>query len=495
MRHTAHLTADPSLKVRSRTTGEVARRVLRYLRPYPGLALGTIACAVMAQVFALTYPKLTQLVIDEVIDRGRADFLIPVVGGLLGAFVLRDVFNSLRIRLNNQFEQGVVYDLRREVYGRLQRLPAGWFDQRSTGDLMTRVIEDVNAVERLVIDGTEQGVVSVLGLVAVATLLFQSHAGLAGLAMVPLPLLAGGAMWYTRTAHKRYRARSQASAAMNALLMDNLQGVRQVKSFGREEHEDARFAARADDLRRGTLRVMRAWAWYNPAMSLAAALGTVLVLWQGGRLVLGGELTKGELVGFLLYLGMFYQPISQLHGLNQMAQAARAAGERVFDILDAEPEAAADVGVGGGLERVRGEVEFEDVRVRYPGGGEVLHGVTLRARPGEMVALVGPTGAGKTTLVSVLPRFYETSGGVIRVDGRDIRELPLAALRRHIAVVTQEPFLFNGTIRENLLYGRLEAGDEDVEKAARAANCHDFISRLPDGDTWTTEPVRSSKGR
>ncbi len=490
----SHVTTDPTLKVRARTTFGVAARVFRYLRPYPWMAAATVLCALVSQLASFAYPKLTQYVIDEVLERRRPDRLIWVVLGLLLAYVVRDVLASLRIRLNNAFEQSVVYDIRREVYARMQRLPVGWFDQRTTGDLMTRVIEDVNAMERLLIDGTEQGVVAVAGIVGVLVFLFLANPSLAAVALAPLPLLVGGACWYTLTAADRYRARSRANSAMNALLMDNLQGVRQVKSFGQEAHGDRKFAERADALRQGTLKVMRAWSWYQPAMALAAALGTVLVLWAGGRQVLAGTMTKGELVGFLLFLALFYQPVGQLHGLNQMAQSARAAGERVFDILDAEPEPAT-AGVVAEDWRARGEVRFEDVSAAY-GDREVLRGVSLDVGPGQMIALVGPTGAGKSTLVNLLPRFYETSAGRILIDGRDIRELGLATLRRQIAVVSQEPFLFNGTVRENLLFGRLDATPGQMEAAAQAANCDEFIRGLADGyDTRVGERgVRLSVG-
>src|SRR5690349_16603806 len=276
MHHVAH--GDPTFVSKSRSTREILRRVGAYLRPYKLMAAGTISCALLSQGFALTYPKLTQFVIDEVIGHKRIALLTPMMLGLLAAFLLRDLFNSLRLRINNTFEQNVIYDMRREVYARLQRLPVGYFDQRASGDLMTRVLEDVNAVERVLIDGTEQGSVALLAVVGVTVILLLTNPLLTAVALIPLPLLAGGALWYTLTAHRRYRAQRLASSAMNALLMDNLQGVRQIKAFGREDHEDSRFGKRAEDLRQGTLGVMRVWATYSPAMSFAGALGLALVL-------------------------------------------------------------------------------------------------------------------------------------------------------------------------------------------------------------------------
>jgi ATP-binding cassette subfamily B protein len=479
--HPAKATRDPTFTAKARPTLEVVRRVAHYLHPYKLLAAGTIACAMLSLVFALAYPKLTQFVIDDVIGRKRLDLLTPIMLALLGAFLLRDIFNALRILINNTFEQNVIYDMRRDVYARLQRLPVGYFDQRASGDLMTRVVEDVNSVERVLIDGTEQGSVAVVGLIGVTVIMLCTNPLLTLVALVPLPILAGGALWYTMTAHRRYRAQREAASAMNALLMDNLQGVRQVKAFAREPHEDVRFAQRADDLRKGTLGIMRVWAAYSPAMSFAGALGLGLVLWIGGRQVLQDQMTIGQLIGFMFYLALFYEPIARLHGLNQMLQAARAAGERVFDILDAPIERA------NGMPRqplrtpVCGEIVYENVGFAYSSERVVLRDISLRARPGEMIALAGPTGSGKSTLVNLLPAFYEAASGRILIDGQDTSGVTLESLRAHISVVSQEAFLFNGTIRENILYGRLDATHEELLRASRAANCHEFIERLPEG--------------
>ena len=473
--------SDPTLTAKSRSTWEIVRRVAVYLRPYPWMALATILCALLSTALGFAFPKLTQFTIDEVIGKRQPELLLPVMLGLLGAFLLRDLFNSIRVRVNNTFEQNVIYDMRREVYAKLQRLPIPYFDQRASGDLMTRVIEDVNSVERILIDGTEQGTVALLSVVGVLGFLFYTNPLLAWMALVPVPILAGGALWYTLTAHKRYRAQRQAASAMNALLMDNLQGVRQIKAYGQQAHEDGRFAQRADDLRRGTLGVMRAWANYSPAMSFAAALGSGLVLWVGARLVLEGSMTLGALVGFLFFLGLFYDPIGRLHGLNQMLQAARAAGERVFDILDAPTETANTQRQQTLRTPVHGDVVYEDVCFGYGSDRVVVQGVSIQARPGEMIALVGPTGAGKSTLVNLLPAFYEATSGRILIDGQDTARITLESLRSQMSVVTQEAFLFNGTVRENILYGKLEATEEELMAAARAANCHDFIARLPHG--------------
>ena len=472
---------DPTFKAKSRSTWEILRRVAIYLKPYKLMSFGTMGCALLSLGFSMAYPGFIRAVIDDVIGKHNVALLTPVMLALIGSFLLRDVFNSLRIRINNTLEQNVIFDMRRDVYGRLQRLPVNYFDQRASGDLMTRVIEDVNSVERILIDGIEQGTVAVLSILIVPVILIRMSPMLTLVAMLPLPLLAGGALWYTTTAHKRYRAQRQAASAMNALLMDNLQGVRQIKSFGQETHEDGRFAQRADELRTSTLGIMRVWALYSPAMTFAAALGMGLILWVGGWQVVHGKASAGELIAFLFYLGLFYDPVRQLHSLNQLLQAARAAGERMFDILD-EPVERADNKRRHALPLpVRGEVVYEKVGFSYAENKVVLKDISLHAKPGEMIALVGPTGAGKSTLVNMLPAFYEVGSGHVTIDGQDIDSITLDSLRQHISVVSQEAFLFNGTVRENILYGKLSATGEEMMAAAKAANCHEFISRLAEG--------------
>jgi ABC-type multidrug transport system fused ATPase/permease subunit len=466
--------------VARRSAGDVFRRVFGYLRRYPWFGVGTMVCAVLSTLAGLAFPKLTHVMIDEVIAHRRLELVLWMAGLLLAACFLRDFFSFLRIQLNNRFEQRVIFDMRRDLYDKLQRLPVQYYDQRATGDLMTRVIDDVNAVERVLIDGIEQATTALLGLVGVGYMMFAFDVQLAFWSLVPLPLLLGGAMLYTTTAHKRYRAVREATSGLNSLLHDNLQGVRQIKGYGREQHELDRFSLKADRLQAAMLRVMGAWSMYSPAMEFAAWIGYVLVFWLGGRAVISGEMTLGVLFGFLAYLGMFYAPVRQLHGLNQMFQAGRAAGERVFDILDTQVEMGERPGAKTLPARVRGEVEYRAVSFEYRSELPVLHEVNIHARRGETIALVGPTGAGKTTVVNLLPRFYDVTHGAILIDGHDLRDVTLESLRQQIGIVSQEAFLFNGTIRENILYGRLDASEGEMIAAAQAANCHEFVMRLPE---------------
>ena len=455
-------------------------RVFAYLKRYPLLALGTLSCAILGTLMVIVFPAVTKLVIDEVLVQRRPERLTPLVLIAALAFVLQHGLNSIRIVLNNTFEQKVIFDLRSDLYSHIQMLPLRWFDNRATGDLMTRILEDVNSVERMLIDGVEQGVVALLQAVIVLGMMFYVSTSLTLVGLAPAPLLAGGALCYTLTAHRRYRLQRRASSAMNSLLHDNLAGIRQIKSFVREREEHGRFNSVSDQLRHATLVVMRVWAVYHPSMYLIGSLGIILVVWVGARAVLGGTMAVGDLVAFLMLTGFLYEPINKLHQLNQLVQAGRAAGERVFEIMDQPIEPGWDVQTTS--HRIRGDVRYENVSFNYGDAhAPALQQIDFHARPGETIALVGTTGAGKSTLVNLLARFYEFTSGAITIDGKPIRDFGVHALREMIGMVTQESFLFNGTIRENLLLGKPDASDEELLEATEAANARSFIERLPNG--------------
>ena len=455
----------------------ILARVFAYLRRYPLLAAATLLCALGASVMVIIFPVVTQRIIDDVLRGGKADALWPMIALAAFGFFAQDGLNTLRILLNNSFEQRVLYDLRSDLYGRLQSLPLTWFDHRATGDIMTRVVEDVGSVERVLIDGIEQGAVAILQIAVVFGLMLWWSPALALCALSPVPFLIAGALAYTLTAGKRYGAQRRAASDLNSLLHDNLDGIRQIKGYARETAEHERFNTTSEKLRQATLVVMRAWAFYNPGMNFFSSLGSLVVLGYGGWAALQGKLDLGVLVAFLVLVRFLYEPVGRLHQLNQIIQAGRAAGKRVFDILDATPEP--DAGQTPLPSPLHGEIKFENIRFAYGDGPDVLHEINLTAKPGETVALVGPTGAGKSSLVGLLMRFYESTGGQITLDGQDIRNFAKNDLRRVVGLVSQESFLFNGTVADNLRFGKPDATDEELWTALRAANAASFVEKLP----------------
>ncbi len=442
------------------------------------LAIATLACAIMSTLLVFVFPAATKYILDEVIIGHHPERLLPLLTVVAVAMFLQNGIVYLRLLLNNTFEQQVIFDLRSDLYSHIQTLPLRWFDNRATGDLMTRIIEDVSSVERVLIDGIEEGTVAVLQIVVVVGAMFYLNTKLALVALAPVPLLAGGALWYTLTAHRRYRLNRRAASAMNSLLHDNLSGIRQIKSFVRELEEDRRFDKASDEFRRATLRATRIWALYNSSMYLFGSLGVLSVVAVGSRGILSGTLQLGDLGAFLLLASFLYQPVGKLHEFNRLVQEGRAAGERIFEILDSLGESKDGQTFSG---MVRGEIEFRHINFSYSDELPALSDISFHARPNQTLALVGTTGAGKSTLVNLLTRFYEFDRGEILIDGNPIRDFSIRALREQIGMVTQESFLFNGTIRENLQIGKRDATDEELLRAAAAANARPFIDRLPQG--------------
>ena len=463
-------------------------RVLKYLRPYRLLAITTLICAGVTTALELVPPWLVKIVIDDVIQSSRPELLPWTIVGFLVAYGVKNLFASLRIRLNNTLEQRVVHDLRAQVFAALQRLSVSYFESRSTGEIMSRVNSDTEHVERIFVDGLEGLLTASLTLVGITIMLFTLNWKLAALSLLPIPILVLSASAFTKRVHRYYHAIRRNAAELNAYLQDALSGIRETMGFNRQTYERERFGRLSWQYSDSNLKAMYLWSLYSPGMIFVGSLGTVLIIWYGAGEVLQGALTVGELVMFLSYLALFYVPINQIHSVNHMLQHALAASQRVFDILDTLPEVQDRPGAIAPVERLNGAVRFEQVSFHYRPDVPVLVNVSLGVQPGERIALVGPSGAGKSTMLKLLMRFYDVRDGAITIDGYDLRDLPLTFLRSQIGLVQQEPFLFNGTVRDNILYGDLGAEQERLEAAARAARAHEFISQLPEGyDTWIGE--------
>ena len=461
---------------------------MTYLRPYRGLVALTFIFAALTTVLELLPPWLIKIVIDDVLPAKNMDLLSWVLIGLVLAYGLKNLCNSLRIRFNNMLEQRVVHRLRQEVFEALQRLSLTYYENRSTGEIMSRVVNDTEPVQRIFIDGFEGMLTATLTLVGITTILFVMNWKLALFVLLPIPILVVGGVYFTRRVHRYYREIRQHAADLNGYLQDALSGIRETMGFNRQPYERSRFQDMSQHYSQANLKAMYLWSVYSPGMIFIGSLGTVLIVWFGAGEVIAGRLTTGELVMFLSYLVLFYTPVNQIHSVNHLLQHALAASERVFDVLDAKPAVPDQGTLRPQAPRLSGKVEWKDVTFAYRPEAPVFTKLSLFVEPGEHVALVGPSGVGKSTLMKLLFRYYDVGAGAIEMDGYDIRDLPLSRLRDQIGFVQQEPFLFNGTVRANLAYGDLLASHEQIEAVARAAQAHDFIQALPEGyDTWIGE--------
>jgi ATP-binding cassette subfamily B protein/subfamily B ATP-binding cassette protein MsbA len=471
-------------------------RVLSYLKPYQKGVATTLFLAIVTTLMDLVPPWLIKLVVDSLVESKESLWIYSPIVGLAGIYLARNYTNHQRIMINNRVEQNVVFDLRSDVYRALQNLSLNYFENRSTGELMSRANDDVNYVERIFIDGVEQVVTATLTLAGISIILFYMHWKLAVVALLPIPFLIYGAWVYTSKAHDQYHVVRKRAAKMNAKLQDSISGIRETLSFNRQLHEVKQFEKRSRDYCDGTLEVMRLWAFYSPTMMFLGSLGTVLILLYGVGLVQAGAITVGSLVAFVGYLALFYTPINQLHSVNHMLQHALASGERLFEIIDTVPEVREMPDATLPSTNVQGAIQFNEVGFSYIPSKPTIHKVSFTVAAGEKIALVGHTGSGKSTLVKLLMRFYDVQSGSIHIDGYPIKSIKLSYLREQIGLVAQDPFLFNGTVAENILYGNIEASRDQVISAAVSAHADTFIKNLPDGyDTLVGERgVRLSGG-
>ncbi len=456
------------------------KRLLHHLRPYwRGLAVTTFVILFKTLV-GLLPPLVTRAIIDDAIGKGQPQLILPLAGALAGIFLVFAVSDFLDQFMRHTIGEKILFDLRVRLYDHLQRLSLAFFERTSTGELMSRVSNDVNALEQFMTHGTILALVAVVRLVAATGVLLWLDWRLALIALIPVPIITAGLRWFNLRTRPIYRRVRDRLGDVNTRLQDNLSGIRVIQAFGQEGAELARFREVSGAYMKERIASIRMWSTVFPGLGFFVDAGSVLVLGFGAYMVIQGTMTLGTLVAFTAYIVSFYEPIRRLTDIDNIIQQAAAAADRIFELLDVQPDIT-DAADAVSLDEVRGEIRFEDVHFRYGEGDEVLHDVDFNVRPGEMVALVGPSGAGKTSIANLVCRFYDPTHGRVLVDGQDLREVKLASLRRCAAVVLQDTFLFNASVRRNLLYGKPDASDEELFAAARAAYAHDFILELPGG--------------
>ena len=403
------------------------------------------------------------------------------------SYIARIIFQFLASYLSHYAAWHLVAHMRSMVYDKLQQLPFRFFQERQTGQLMSRVVNDTANFEMLIAHAVPDLFTNILIIIGVAVILFAVNPTLASLSLIPIPFLVYGSTRFAKQVLPNFREAQRALADLNAELQDNISGIREIQIFNQQMRELVKIRDRIYRHISALLNALRLSAIFHPTVSFLSSIGTVIVISVGGFMALNGKVSVGDIVGFILYLNMFYQPITALANVIENLEQALAGAERVFEILDTEPEIKEKPNPIE-LENVRGRVTFEDVTFSYNQGSPVLKNISFDIEPGQMVAFVGPTGVGKTTIMYLLVRFFDPDSGSIKIDGIDIRDVSLKSLHDNISMVMQDVFLFNGTIAENIAYGKEDATMEEIINAARIACAHDFIESLPDGyDTYIGE--------
>ncbi len=459
---------------------QILRRLFSLLTPYWKTLILSALLLVGRAALELVPPLFHREIIDGVITALNLKYLGVLIAALVAAYALHQLVqigdNYVRHALGERF----IFDLRVRLYAYLQKMSLSFFERTSTGELMSRVTNDLAALEHFVTHGSALTVVDLMRLIGGSIILFVLDWRLAALVLIPVPILAVALRHYNtkiRPVYRRVRARL---GDINAKLQDNLSGIRVIQAFAREDLEHQRFTTESERYYRARVEGIRYWSIFFPAIRFLGAMGSVIVLGVGAVMVVKGQLTLGTLVAFLSYITSFYEPINRLTEVDNIFQEAIAAGERIFELLDQTTDVT-DAPDAAELPAIKGEMVFDRVHFRYGSGDQVLHDISFTMAPGEMVALVGPSGAGKTSIANLICRFYDPVDGRVSVDGHDLQQIKLNSLRRQVAVVLQDAFLFNNTVFENLLYGNPDATREEIIKAAQAANAHDFIVQLPEG--------------
>ena len=456
------------------------KRILSYIKPYLHILSIALLCTMLAAAGNLYLPWIFRDMIDKVLNAKDYYMLNVISASIVVIFLLRGIFLYGQNYLMSYVGQHVIIDIRSEVFRKLQRLSMSFYDKNKTGTIMSYVTNDVNALQGAMVDNTIELVTEGIILIGSVCAMIYLDWKLTLFTILTFPVVLYFMNYFGKKIRRSGGQIQEATADITSVLQESVSSARVVKSFVREQYEIERFERENEANLKANLKNAKYMATLTPTIEFVAALGVTLILWYGGNNVIAGETTAGSLVAFLAYAVNISNPIKRITRVSGNIQKALAAAQRVFDVLDLREEVRnlPDAKV---LPAVTGNVSFEHVTFSYNTGDEILHDLSFTAKPGQAIGLVGPSGAGKSTVASLLPRFYDCDAGTIRIDGTDIRHVTLDSLRNQVGIVPQETILFNGSVYDNILYGRLDATKEEIEAAAKAANAHDFIMELPEG--------------
>ena len=460
---------------------QVIRRISKYLFEHKPLFATTLLLACLMTALSVFVPTVIQQVLDRIFETESFSSNILIQGIILIGFMflIKEVLNCLRIRVNNKLEQKVIFKIRKDLHDKLLDLPISFYDRRKSGEIASRVVEDVQNVERAILDGTEQGVIAILTLAGVTSMMFLQEPRLAFLVFLPLPILVILGFRYAKVSKKNWKAVREASGDLNSLLVEDIQGNRLIQAFALKSREKNRFDKIGKVLEKRSLEAMYRWSLQGPGASFLSSLGILAVVGMGAHLLqTEPTFTSGKFFAFLLYANMFYEPVRQLVSINNLIAAGKASGERVFEVLDTPNEIENHKIPVNFPQRVK-NIEFKNVSFSYDERNTIIQNLSFSIPEGTTTALVGATGAGKSTTANLLLRYYNLTGGQISIGNENLEQIDLTSLRQNIGLVSQDPFLFDATVKENLLLANPTAKDNEIWKALEVASAKEFVQALP----------------
>ncbi|WP_096435470.1 ABC transporter ATP-binding protein [Alteribacter populi] len=457
-------------------------RLLRYMKPYSKtlLPMAIIAMIISTAVRLIAPLLIGSYALDNIIEHGDLNYLWLMVAIIAGLYVLSWIGNNLRIRYMNKLGQYVIFDLRKSLFDHIQRLSHRFFDQRSAGSILVRITNDVNSLQELFTNGVINLLMDLLMLFGIIFLLFMISPELTLAIMVVLPIMFFISTKLRRNIRRSWQDVRIKQAQINSHLNESIQGIRVTQSYTQEKENIGFFHNMNSENYEAWRNASQKNAMFRPFVEMSGAIGTAVLLWYGVFLIQGGSISIGDFFAFALYIGMFWEPISRLGQVYNQLLMGMASSERIFEFLDEQPSVPERANAKK-LKYIGGDIEFKDVAFSYDDARKALNGINLSIKSGDTVALVGHTGSGKTTVVNLISRFYDPTGGKVTIDGHDLRDVTLNSLRQKVSIVLQDTFIFSGTIMENIRFGKPDATDEEVMEAARTVGAEKFIQQLKNG--------------